>query len=177
MCDRAAELDEAGDEDDGDDAGIEGKGKLNRNEKKARKALSKLGLKAVPGVNRVTVKKSKQILFVINRPDVFKAPGSETFVIFGEAKAEDMAGAGGAADAFARPAPAARAGAPAAPAAAAAAADAGAAEEEGAVDETGIDAKDIELVMAQAGTTRAKAVKALRKSNNDIVSAIMELTL
>lgn len=31
--------------------------------------------------------------------------------------------------------------------------------------------------MQQAGVTRAKAVKALRDSDNDIVSAIMELTI
>ena len=41
------------------------------------------------------------------------------------------------------------------------------------VDETGVEAKDIELVVNQAGTTRAKAVKALKNNNNDIVNAIM----
>ena len=46
-----------------------------------------------------------------------------------------------------------------------------------AVDEDGIDGKDIDLVMTQAGTSRAKAVKALRAANGDIVSAIMELTV
>jgi nascent polypeptide-associated complex subunit alpha len=40
-----------------------------------------------------------------------------------------------------------------------------------------VDAKDIELVMTQAGVSRAKAVTALKSSNNDIVSAIMELTM
>lgn len=46
-------------------------------------------------------------------------------------------------------------------------------EEEGEVDETGVEAKDIELVMSQAGCTRAKAVAALKKNDNDIVNAIM----
>lgn len=45
------------------------------------------------------------------------------------------------------------------------------------IDETDVDAKDIELVMTQAGTTRAKAVKALKSAGGDIVSAIMELTI
>lgn len=31
-----------------------------------------------------------QILFVIQKPDVFKSPASDTFVIFGEAKIEDL---------------------------------------------------------------------------------------
>jgi nascent polypeptide-associated complex subunit alpha len=31
-----------------------------------------------------------QILFVIQKPDVFKAPGTDTYIIFGEAKIEDL---------------------------------------------------------------------------------------
>jgi nascent polypeptide-associated complex subunit alpha len=45
------------------------------------------------------------------------------------------------------------------------------------VDETGIEGKDIELVMQQANVSRTKAVKALKANDNDIVNAIMELTL
>ena len=48
---------------------------------------------------------------------------------------------------------------------------------DGEVDEEGVDSKDIELVMTQAGVGRAKAVGALKASNGDIVSAIMELTM
>ncbi len=44
------------------------------------------GLKQVQGVNRVTIRKSKNILFVINRPDVYKSPASDTYIVFGEAK-------------------------------------------------------------------------------------------
>merc|ERR1712224_852476 len=51
------------------------------------------------------------------------------------------------------------------------------AEEDGEVDETGVEAKDIDLVMAQASVSRAKAVKALKNNDNDIVNAIMELTM
>lgn len=51
-------------------------------------------------------------------------------------------------------------------------------EEEGEeVDETGVEAKDIELVMTQAGVSRGKAVRALKNADGDIVSAIMELTM
>merc|ERR1712046_445428 len=42
-----------------------GKGKQSRSEKKSRKAMAKLGMKPVAGIIRVTVKKSKNILFVI----------------------------------------------------------------------------------------------------------------
>lgn len=49
-------------------------------------AMSKLGLKPVHGVTRITIRKSKSILFVINRPDVFKSPASDIYIVFGEAK-------------------------------------------------------------------------------------------
>ena len=45
------------------------------------------------------------------------------------------------------------------------------------VDETGLEAKDIELVMAQASVSRKKAVKALRENDNDIVNSIMALSI
>merc|ERR1712178_446398 len=64
--------------------------KQNRSEKKSRKAVGKLGMKPIPGIVRVTVKKSKNILFVISRPDVHKSPNSDTYIIFGEAKIEDL---------------------------------------------------------------------------------------
>ena len=54
-----------------------------------------------------------------------------------------------------------------------AAAPSGEGEEEGDVDETGLEAKDIELVMSQAACSRAKAVSALRDNGSDIVNAIM----
>ncbi len=66
------------------------KAKQSRGEKKARKIMSKLGLKQILGVNRVTIRKSKNILFVINKPDVYKNPASDTYIIFGEAKIEDL---------------------------------------------------------------------------------------
>ena len=45
------------------------------------------------------------------------------------------------------------------------------------VDESGLEAKDIELVMGQANVSRKKAVKALKENNNDIVNSIMALTV
>ena len=52
--------------------------------------MGKLGLKQVPGVNRVTIRKSKNILFVIQNPDTYKNPASDTYIVFGEAKIEDL---------------------------------------------------------------------------------------
>jgi nascent polypeptide-associated complex subunit alpha len=44
----------------------------------------------VTGVSRVTIRKSKNILFVIQKPDVYKNPASDTYIVFGEAKIEDL---------------------------------------------------------------------------------------
>merc|ERR1712006_44103 len=72
-----------------------GKGKQSRSEKKSRKAMAKLGMKPVAGIIRVTVKKSKNILFVIKEPDVFKTSSdnpksAQTYVVFGKAEIEDL---------------------------------------------------------------------------------------
>lgn len=151
------------------------KAKQSRGEKKARKIMSKLGLKPVQGVNRVTIRKSKNILFVINNPDVYKNPHSDTYIVFGEAKIEDLSQQAqlAAAEKFKGPEPAV--GVPESTANATVAPIAEEDEEE--VDETGVDEKDIELVVSQAHVTRAKAIRALKNNNNDIVNAIMELTM
>merc|ERR1719412_2749874 len=137
------------------------KGKQSRAEKKSRKAVQKLGLKPVPGIVRVTVKKSKNILFTISQPDVHKAPNSDTYIVFGEAKIEDLSAQAQAS--------AAQKFTQASPEAAAAPAEKPGGEapkieevEEGEIDETGIEPKDIELVMSQVGCSRPKAVSALK---------------
>merc|ERR1711881_486134 len=151
------------------------KAKQSRGEKKARKIMSKLGLKQVAGVSRVTIRKSKNILFVINKPDVYKNPASDTYIVFGEAKIEDLSQQAQmeAANRFkAAEMPSSTAEAASVPAAIAEE------EEEGEeVDASGVEEKDVELVMSQANVSKAKAVKALKNNANDIVNAIMELTM
>lgn len=44
-------------------------------------------------------------------------------------------------------------------------------EEDGPVDETGVDPKDIDLVVAQVGCSRAKAVRVLKDSGGDLINA------
>ncbi|KAL3120753.1 hypothetical protein niasHT_008045 [Heterodera trifolii] len=145
--------------------------KQSRSEKKARKLFSKLGLKQVHGVSRVCIRKSKSILFVINKPDVYKSPGSDTYVVFGEAKIEDLAQHAQITDVENLKPPSIIRDVrnritPA--------------EEESdgeEADATGIEEKDIELVMSQANVSRNKAIKALKKADNDLVNAIMALTM
>ncbi|KAH7538337.1 nascent polypeptide-associated complex subunit alpha-like protein 2 [Ziziphus jujuba] len=172
--------DEDDDEDEDDDKeegaqGTNGSSKQSRSEKKSRKAMLKLGMKPVTGVSRVTIKRTKNILFFISKPDVFKSPNSETYVIFGEAKIEDLSSQlqTQAAQQFRMPD---MSSVTAKPDISAAAAGVQADEEDDEVDETGVEPRDIDLVMTQAGVSRNKAVKALQTHNGDIVSAIMELT-
>ena len=50
-------------------------------------------------------------------------------------------------------------------------------DEEEEVDASGLEDKDIELVMTQANVSRNKAVKALKENDNDIVNSIMALSI
>lgn len=122
------------------------------------------------------MKKSKNIMFVISKPDVFKSPNSDSYIIFGEAKVEDLAAKQAALNAEQTAQRVAQNASQSAEKKAAPEAAAPAAEESN-VDETGIDPKDIALVIDQAHCTRAQAVAALRNNNNDLVNAIMELTI
>jgi len=178
---------------DEDIDGGKGKGsKQNRSEKKARKAMQKLGMKQVPGIVRVTVKKAKNILFVISKPDVFKSPASDTYIIFGEAKIEDINSQAQAAaaeqfknnpsntantaiDQSAGDTRSEETTSPASSAASSSSASRSTPSATDSVDESGLDSDEIQTVINQTQCTRAQAVAALKKSGN-IVDAILALT-
>ena len=145
---------------------------VNRAEKKARRTMEKLGMKKVPGITQCTLKMGgRQGVWQIKAPDVYEKNG--TYVVFGEAR---QGGAGGQQAMQAQQAMAAQR--------LAAEASAGGEEppkieeldEDEAIDESGVESKDIELVMSQSGCTRGKAVKALKENSGDLVNAIMSLT-
>ncbi|KAK4125306.1 NAC-domain-containing protein [Parathielavia appendiculata] len=148
----------------------------SRNEKKARKALEKLHLTRVHGITRVTLRRPKNILFVINNPEVYKSPNSNTYIVFGEAKIEDL-------NASAQAAAAQQLASQTAEHDHAGHAhdhkhEATKEEEEDdgeEVDAEGIEDKDIELVMTQANVSRKKAIKALKENDNDIRSAALKV--
>ncbi|GAA5854240.1 hypothetical protein JCM8547_001750 [Rhodosporidiobolus lusitaniae] len=145
---------------------------------KAMASLTKLGLKQVPGVSRVVIRRTKNALFVINDPQVYKSPASECYIVFGEAKPEDPAAG------FPQFAQMAQQQEQLAQAqqqleqatlsdtAEGKKKDEG--EDSGEVDESGLDEADINVVMTQANASREKAVKALKAANGDIVQAILD---
>jgi len=147
--------------------GAQATAKQNRAEKKARKAVQKVGVKPVAGITRVTIKKSKNILFVVQNPDVYRCPQSDTYIIFGEAKIEDLnaQSQAAAAEQFKKAEPQMPAVIEEEE------------EDDANVDTNGLDDNDIQMVIDQANVTKSKAVAALRSNNGDIVNAIMELTM
>ncbi|CAD7673959.1 unnamed protein product [Nyctereutes procyonoides] len=112
-------------------------------------------------VMRVTVRKSKNILFVITKPDVYKSPASDTYQAQ-LAAAEKFKVQGGAVSNIQEntQTPTGQEG-----------------SEEEEVDETGVEVKGIELVTSQANVSRAKAVRALTDDSDGTVNAIMELAM
>ncbi|KAI0838218.1 nascent polypeptide-associated complex, alpha subunit [Hypoxylon sp. FL0890] len=157
----------------------------SRNEKKARKAIEKLHLTRVTGITRVTLRRPKNILFVINNPEVYKSPNSNTYIVFGEAKIEDL---NSAAQQAAAQSLAAQGGdhdhaghdhSHGEPSKAVEGAEDKKEEEDDdeEVDAEGLEDKDIELVMTQANVKRNKAIKALKENDNDIVNSIMALSV
>ena len=107
-------------------------------------------------------------MFVIQAPDVYKSSTSNTYIVFGEARIEDL-NSQAQANAAQQFAPHADAFKKEDFAEVAEVEE----EEEEAVDEAGVEEKDIELIMQQAACSRTKAVKALMASKGDIVNAIM----
>ncbi|KAK4200607.1 NAC-domain-containing protein [Triangularia verruculosa] len=151
----------------------------SRNEKKARKAIEKLHLTRVPGITRVTLRRPKNILFVINNPEVYKSPNSNTYIVFGEAKIEDLnasAQAAAAQQLANQSAEHDHAGHDHSHEGHSHAAKEEEEEDDGEeVDAEGIEDKDIELVMTQANVSRKKAIKALKENDNDIRSAALKV--
>ncbi|GMN59257.1 hypothetical protein TIFTF001_028340 [Ficus carica] len=93
--------------------------------------------------------------------DVFKSPTSNTDVIFWEANIEDLSSQlwTQAAEQFKAPDLSHMIYKPKSSAVA---------QDDEDADETGVEPKDIELVMTQAEVSRSKAVKALKAANGDI---------
>jgi len=120
------------------------------------------------------------VLVVLASPDVYKSPNSDCYIVFGEAKIEDM-NSQAQLSAAQQLATGGNAGAATLEESGAGGdddddddiPDLEAPEDDGPVDETGVDPKDIDLVMQQVNCSRAKAVRVLKESGGDLINAIM----
>jgi len=152
--------------------GAEGESSQSRAEKKARKAFSKLGLKAFPGVRKVTIKQA-QLLFFIPKPEVYKLGNS--YVIFGKVSYKDNTGKKGFEDLknnnFGKEKESTEDDIPTLEEQ----------KEEINMDsnqnvEVQIEEKDIELIQKSCpSATREDMIKAYKDNGGDVVNAIMEL--
>ena len=152
--------------------------KLNRGEKKARKTLTKLGMKQFAGITRVTIKKRDGFIFMINDPEVLiSGDDGNQFVCFGELKYDDPNQRLQQAEAQ-KMAAAQAAAAQSSPAAGRAPEEdkKAAASNEAAEDEAGITPNHINMVMEHTSCTRNEAIRALRESNDDMINAVMKLS-
>ena len=157
-----------------------------RSERKARAVMDKIaGLKRVDGEFSQVQMMRQGTVFVIDDPVVYKCPHTDTYVVFGPygvpdymelakqqladwQNASGVAGTSGAGTTEEVDASLPGTGVKDA---------VEEVDDDAEVDETGVEPKDIELVMTQAGVSRSKAVTALKAADGDIVTAIMELTM
>lgn len=150
--------------------------KSNRGEKKFKKAMTKMGLKPVTGINRVTIKKGKAFVISIDDPDVWKTPGNEnSYIIFGKPNMDGLQTGQNEINQFKNPVTPEGAEEPKveAPSAETAAKVEVAAQD---LDETGLTPDNIKMVVEYTNCTRAEAVRVLRETGDDSVNAIMKLT-
>ena len=138
----------------------------SRNEKKCKKALTKVGMKQLTGITRVTLKKRDGLIFVIDDPEVLNLDNS--YAIFGELKLEDlnrqmqMEQAKKFAQQAPQSKPASKATAPV--------------DDEKPLPEDGLTPNHITMVMDHANCSRNAAIRVLRETNDDMVQAVMKLT-
>lgn len=156
---------------------------FSKTDKKARKAFEKAGLKLVPGIVRVTLRRGNNHIFVIAEPEVYRNPATSSYIVFGEAKLEDLSAALGA------QAAAAAAAAGSAEEASTGLEDAtakvsledsAAADEEDVSEETltkeGLSSDDLALIKDQTSASNKEILAALKENKGDIISTILTLT-
>lgn len=154
---------------------------ISKNEKKARELIKKLNLKQVKGISRVTFKQRGNLIYAIDEPDVYRSPAG-TYVVFGEAKVDDMnarlaeAQAAQAAAAASSEVPDKSPESITADLQQASLNDKVEEVDEADEDEEGLDSNDIDIIVEQTQVPRGKAVAALRKHKGDMVNAIIELS-
>nr|UXY87655.1 nascent polypeptide-associated complex subunit alpha-like protein 1 [Cryptomonas curvata] len=66
--------------------------KETRIEKKIHKTLESFFYEKVNNVNKISFNKSKNSIFVINNPEIFKSSVNNSYLIFGETKIENNFG-------------------------------------------------------------------------------------
>ncbi|CAM9324593.1 unnamed protein product, partial [Ectocarpus sp. 12 AP-2014] len=146
---------------------------MNRAERKSRQAVEKLGLRAVKGVFRMTMRTTNGVVFVVKAPDVFRHPRQETYVVFGSAETDGSGSevrASRPPQSFVIPAIAKAAGA----VVPASRPDPLTVESDSI--SAGLDPADVLTILSQVGCDSQAAIGALRQADGDVINAVMDLT-
>ena len=142
--------------------------KQPKHEKKIRKALMKLGLQKVEGVNRVTLKQKENYFFIVKEPEVYVSKEAESsYVIFGEITMDEDNTGVNPVPTNIKPSDEVTENKPNVKIVEE--------EDEGEVSEGDLDKESIEMIINETKCSRQKAVKALKKYSGDVVNAILEL--
>ena len=137
-----------------------------------------MGLKPVSGINRVTIKKGKAFVISIDDPDVWKSPGAESaYVIFGKPNLDGMGAGQNEVNQFSNPVNPEGVTATKAETKTEGKTEAPKVEETSAEDlsEEGLSPENIKMVMEYGKCSKVEAIRILRETNNDSVSAILKL--
>ena len=121
--------------------------KISPKEKKVRIALEKMGLQKVGGIARVCSQKGNTI-FVHENPDVYEFPGLKNYVIFGTFKGRKPKSSSVEPKVEKK--------------------------DTEVLESTGLEEKDVKLVMSQANISRNAAICSLRGAEGNVVKAIMD---
>jgi nascent polypeptide-associated complex subunit alpha len=161
--DKNCQEDHDHDHDDGDAAH-----KASKGEKKFKKAIGKMGMKPVEGIERVTLKTQKDFIMYIDNPEVVTTGNVGSYIIFGEAKFLDFSSqnANRLVDKLKETQAAKKTD--------------GKTEtiqeedaEEDETEEAGdIPEESIKTIIEYTSCTRGKAIKCLKKTKGDVVEAI-----
>lgn len=141
--------------------------KASKGEKKFKKAIGKMGMKPVEGIERVTVKTQKDFIMYIDQPEVVTTGNAGSYIIFGEAKFLDFSSQNATRflDKMKETQTAKKAEG-----------KTETIQEEADEEETeeagDIPEESIKTIIEYSNCTRAKAIKCLKKTKGDVVEAI-----
>nr|CCC50498.1 putative nascent polypeptide associated complex subunit [Trypanosoma vivax Y486] len=150
---------------------------VSKSSKRCAKAMAKMGLKPEPNIVKAHIRKNGSLSFLVNHPEVYRFPGTNTFIIFGEAQLGDAKTE--AQEAAAR----AVSGVVSddlnvlgAPAFSQVATEAPAKSQDDVKPGIDTNEMDVNVVMNVAHVDHDAARKALQDNKSDIVDAVLNLT-
>lgn len=148
--------------------------KGGKSEKKVRKALGKLGMTKMDGVNRVTIRQKDNYILIVKDPEVYTSQQTEnTYIVFGELTFDDPDKKLAKEEIDKMRAEGEKVKPETAPEKKE---NVEIVDESGEVSEEGLDPTSIETVMTEGNVPRQRAVRALRSADGDVVQAILNLS-